>query len=91
MEVTVDDKDTFFEYDTYEEFTAERLKLNYEHTLKIWYALPAGLPNLNDGPLQRRTRSEQRAIFRKVKVYYVYSKIFKHSCLRKKIYVRGET
>jgi hypothetical protein len=92
MEVPLNanDKDILFEFNTYEEFTKERLKLNYENTLKLWYSLPADLPNIDDGPVQRRTRRQQRAIFRKTKLLYIYSKLFKRTCLKKKIYSRGE-
>jgi hypothetical protein len=92
MEISLNDndKDSLFEFQTYEEFTKERLKLNYENTLKLWYSLPAGLPNVDDGLVQRRTPRQQRKIFRKLKVLYVYSKLFKRTCLKNKIYAKGE-
>ena len=92
MEVSanIEDKDILFEFKSYEEFTKERLKLNYENTLKLWYSLPAGLPNIDDGLVQRRTPRQQRKIFRKIKVLYLYSKLFKRTCLKKKIYSKGE-
>ena len=92
MEVSLNtnDKDSLFEFRTYEEFTKERLKLNYENTLKLWYSLPAGLPNVDDGLVQRRTPRQQRRIFRKLKLLYVYSKLCKRTCLKHKIYARGE-
>jgi hypothetical protein len=88
--LNANDKDILFEFDTYEEFTKERLKLNYENTLKLWYSLPAGLPNMDDGFVQRRTPRQQRKTFRKIKLLYLYSKFFKRTCLKKKIYSRGE-
>jgi len=92
MEISLNanDKDILFEFNTYEEFTKERLKLNYENTLKLWYSLPADLSNIDDGLIQRRTPRQQRKIFRKVKVLYVYSKLLKRTSLKKKIYSRGE-
>ena len=33
------DGNSLFDFDTYEEFRKERLKLNYENTLKLWYSL----------------------------------------------------
>jgi hypothetical protein len=92
MEVSLNanDKDILFEFNTYEEFTKERLKLSYENTLKLWYSLPAGLPNIDGGPAQRRTPRQQRKIFRKIKLFYFYSKLFKRSCLKKKMYSKGE-
>ncbi|CAF4004367.1 unnamed protein product [Rotaria sp. Silwood2] len=40
------DSDIPFEFKTYEEFKSERLKLNHENTLKLWYSLPSGLPTV---------------------------------------------
>jgi hypothetical protein len=92
MEISLNanDKDILFEFNTYEEFTKERLKLNHENTLKLWYSLPADLSNIDDGLIKRRTPRQQRAIFRKVKILYVYSKLLKRTCLKKKIYSKGE-
>lgn len=88
--LTDNDKHIFFEFNTYEEFTKERLKLNHENTLKLWYSLPTDLSNINDGLIKRRTPRQQRAMFRKLKVLYVYSKLLKRTCFKKKIYSRGE-
>ena len=88
--LTDNDKHIFFEFSTYEEFTKERLKLNHDNTLKLWYSLPTDLSNIDDGLIQRRTPGKQRAIFRKLKVLYVYSKLLKRTCLKKKIYSKGE-
>ena len=84
------DKNIIFEFNTYEEFTKERLKLNHDNTLKLWYALPTDLSNIDDVILQRRTPREQQKIFRKIKLLYVYSKLLKKTCFKKKIYARGE-
>ena len=92
MEISLNahDKDILFEFNTYEEFTKERLKLNYENTLKLWYSLPTDLSNIDDRLIQRCTPRQQRKTFRKVKVLYLYSKLLKRTCFKKKIYSRGE-
>ena len=92
MEISLnnDDKNALFEFQNYEEFTKERLKLNYENTLKLWYSLPASLPNDSDGLVPRRTRGQQRKIFRKVKLLYVYSRLLHRTCFKKRIYFRGK-
>lgn len=85
-----DENNDFFEFSTYEEFTKERLKLNNERTLKLWYTLPSDLSNLGDRFLQRRTVRQQKAILRRVKLLYLYSKLFKRTCIKKRIYSKGE-
>ena len=84
------DKTSFFEFPTYEEFSKERQKLNFEHTLKLWYSLPAGLPDAVEGYLYRYTPQQQRTAFRKIKIYYLYTKVFKRTCIRKKVYSKGK-
>ncbi|UJR12318.1 hypothetical protein I4U23_016495 [Adineta vaga] len=83
------DNNIFFEFDTYEEFTKERVKLNYEHTLKLWYSRPTDLSNIDNRFIQQRTRQQQRATLRKIKVFYFCSKLFKRTCLKKKMYSKG--
>ncbi|CAF1478785.1 unnamed protein product [Rotaria sp. Silwood1] len=58
------DTNTYFEFKTYEEFRKERLKLNYDNTLKLWYSLPDTLPISDNNRVRRQTRKEQRALFR---------------------------
>lgn len=90
LSLTEDDKHVFFEFSTYEEFTKERLKLNHENTLEHWYSLPTDLSNIDETFIQRHAPRQQRAIFRKLKVLYVYSKLLKRTCLKKKIYSKSE-
>ncbi|CAM4926071.1 unnamed protein product [Rotaria socialis] len=75
MEVSLNpnDNNIFFEFNTYEEFTKERLKLNYEQTLKLWYSRPADLSNIDNQFIRRRTPRQQRAVLRKMKLFYFYS------------------
>ncbi|CAF1064917.1 unnamed protein product [Rotaria sordida] len=58
------DTDKYFEFKTYEEFRKERLKLNYDNTLKLWYSLPDTLPLNDNNRVRRHTRKQQRALFR---------------------------
>lgn len=92
MEVSLNpnDNNIFFEFNTYEEFTKERLKLNYEQTLKLWYSRPADLSNIDNQFIRRRTPRQQRAVLRKVKLFYFYSKLLKRTCIKKKLYSKGE-
>ncbi|CAF4332261.1 unnamed protein product, partial [Rotaria sordida] len=79
------DTDTYFEFKTYEEFRKERLKLNYDCTLKLWYSLPDTLPTNDNNRVRRQTRKQQRARFRKIRNYLVYAILFKKTSLKKKI------
>ncbi|CAF1387097.1 unnamed protein product [Rotaria sordida] len=79
------DIDTYFEFKTYEEFRKERLKLNYDCTLKLWYSLPDTLPTNDNNRVRRQTRKQQRARFRKIRHYLVYAILFKKTSLKKKI------
>ncbi|CAF4979881.1 unnamed protein product [Rotaria sp. Silwood1] len=83
------DTDTYFEFKTYEEFRKERLKLNYENTLKLWYSLPNSLPINDSNRLRRQTRKQQRARFRKIRHYAVYAILPKKTFLKKKIQSKG--
>ncbi|CAF3412441.1 unnamed protein product [Rotaria sp. Silwood1] len=49
------DSDKYFEFKTYEEFRKERLKLNYDNTLKLWYSLPDTLPINDNNRVRRQT------------------------------------
>ncbi|CAF1191803.1 unnamed protein product [Rotaria sordida] len=71
------DTDTYFEFKTYEEFRKERLKLNYDNTLKLWYSLPDTLPINENNRFRRHTRKQQRARFRKIKHCVAYAILFK--------------
>ena len=92
MEISLNnnDKNALFEFKNYEEFTKERLKLNYENTLKLWYSLPASLPNDNDGLVPRRTCRQQRKISRKMKLLNMYTRLLRRTCFKKRIYFRGK-
>ncbi|CAF4025210.1 unnamed protein product [Adineta steineri] len=84
------DTDTYFEFKTYEEFRAARLKLNYDSTLKLWYSLPEGLPTSEDNQLVRRqTTRQQRARVTYMKFYAFYCTLLKKTFLRKKIQSKG--
>lgn len=82
--------DTYFEYKTYEEFRRERLKLNYDSTLKLWYSLPNGLPTADNQLVRRQTSTQQRARVRYMKFFAVYSTLLKKTFFRKKIQAQGK-
>lgn len=82
--------DTFFEYSTYEEFRTERLKLNYDSTLKLWYSLPPGLPSHDNQLVRRQTTKQQRSRLRKMKFFAFYCALLKKTFLRKKIQAKGK-
>ncbi|CAF0822390.1 unnamed protein product [Rotaria sordida] len=81
--------DIYFEFETYEEFRKERLKLNYDSTLKLWYSLPNGLPTLDNNLVRRQTIKQQRARLRKMKFFAFYCTLFKKTFLKKKIQSKG--
>jgi hypothetical protein len=83
--------DTYFEYKTYEEFRKERLKLNYDSTLKLWYSLPQGLPSADNQLVRRQTPKQQRARVRRMKFYAFYCTLLKKTFLRKKIQSKGRS
>ena len=89
--VTDDDDDVLFVYNTYEEFQQEREKLNYENTLRIWYSLPSGLPNIDNERIKRYTSLQQRKRVGKVSAFAIYCILFKKTSLRKKISAKGKT
>lgn len=82
--------DVLFKFNTYEEFNKERLELNYENTLKIWYSLPTSLPDINDQRVKRHTLQEQQARERKIKFFTFYGRLLKRTCLKNYIHSRGE-
>jgi len=81
--------DTFFEFKTYEEFRTERLKLNYDSTLKLWYSLPNGLPTTDNQLVRRQTPKQQRTRVRNMKFYAFYCTLLKKTFLRKRIQKKG--
>ncbi|CAF1083090.1 unnamed protein product, partial [Adineta ricciae] len=81
--------EVYFEYDTYEEFRQERLKLNYNSTLKLWYSLPNGLPTIDNQLVRRQTTRQQRARVRNMKFFAFYCTLLKKTFLRKKIQSKG--
>jgi len=81
--------DTYFEYQTYEEYRKERLQLNYDSTLKLWYSLPTGLPTVDNKLVRRQTIKQQRSRLRKLKFFAFYCALLKKTFLRKKIQAKG--
>ncbi|CAF2957672.1 unnamed protein product [Rotaria sp. Silwood2] len=84
------DTETYFEFKTYEEFQKERLKLNYDNTLKLWYSLPNCLPTTDNNLVRRQTLKQQRARLRKMKFFAFYCTLFKKTFLKKKIHSKGK-
>jgi hypothetical protein len=82
--------DAYFEFKTYEEFRKERLKLNYDSTLKLWYSLPNGLPTIDNKLVRRQTPKQQRARVRNMKFFAFYYTLLKKTFLRKKIQSKGK-
>lgn len=85
-----DDGNILFDFDTYEEFRKERLKLNYESTLKIWYSLPSGLPNIDNERVKGYTHRQQRVRMGKAKLFVVYYMLFKRTFLKNRIRSKGK-
>lgn len=83
------DADNLFEYPTYEEFRHERLQLNHDSTLKLWYSLPPGLPALNNQLVRRQTPKQQRARVRSFKFFAFYCTLLKKTFLKKTIHSKG--
>lgn len=81
--------DTYFEYSTYDEFRKERLLLNHDNTLKLWYSLPNGLPTSDANLVRRQTIKQQRARIRNMKFFAFYCTLLKRTFLRKKIQAKG--
>ena len=81
--------DAYFEYKTYEEFRTERLKLNYDSTLKLWFSLPNGLPSIDNKLVRRQTVKQQRKRLRKMKFFAFYCALLKNTFLKKKIHSKG--
>lgn len=81
--------DMFFQYSIYEEFRRERLILNHDSTLKLWYSLPNGLPSSDNPIVRRQTSKEQRKRIRKMKFFAFYCTLLKKTFLRKKIQSKG--
>ncbi|CAF5197735.1 unnamed protein product, partial [Rotaria magnacalcarata] len=77
--------DSYFEFTSYEEFRKERLALNYDSTLKLWYSLPSGLPSVENHLVRRQTSKQQRSRLRKLKFFAFYCTLFKKTFLKKKI------
>ena len=82
--------DKYFEFKTYEQFRDERLKLNHESTLKLWYSLSTDLSSIDNKLAKRQTIQQQRARLRKMKFFAFYCTFLKKTCLKKKIYAKGK-
>ena len=87
--MNTNDTNTFFEYATYDEFRRERLVLNHESALNLWYSLPAGLPTLANSLVRRQTPKEQRSRLRKMKFFAFYCTLLRKTFLRKRIHGKG--
>ena len=87
--MATDDSDIPLVFNSYEEFKNERSKLNYENTLKIWYSLPSGLPNMDNPRVTRHTSRQQRIRKGKAKLFIVYYILFKRTFLKKRIRSKG--
>ena len=74
-----EDGDILFAFKTYEEFKNERLKLNYESTLKLWYSLPSGLPRIENRRIREYTSRQQRVRMGKVSFFAVYCMLLKRN------------
>ncbi|UJR17091.1 hypothetical protein I4U23_003988 [Adineta vaga] len=84
-----DDGDTLFAFNTYEEFKNERVKINYENTLQLWYSLPSGLPKIDNQRIKEYSSRQQRMRMGKVSAFAVYCALFKRTPLRKRISSKG--
>lgn len=84
------DEDTVFEYKTYDEFRAERMKLNYENTLRLWYSLPTNLSSLDPKLAPRHTAKQQKAHLLRLKLFAFYCSLLSKSCVKGKIHAKGK-
>ena len=82
--------DVLFDYQSYEEFRRERVKLNHENTLKLWYSLPSNLTNIENKLFKPQTLRQQRKRSRKFQFFAIYSAILKKTCLKNRIRSKGE-
>jgi hypothetical protein len=82
--------DILFEFQTYEEFRRERLKLNNESTLKLWHSLPSNLTNIDNTLFRRQTIRQQRKRTRNFKCFAIYSLLLRKTCLKNKIHSKGK-
>lgn len=82
--------ETLFEYATYEEFRQERLKINHESALHLWYSLPTTLPDRDNQLVRRQTSRQQRRRVRQMKFFAFYCTLFKKTFLKSKIHAKGE-
>ncbi|CAF1636398.1 unnamed protein product, partial [Didymodactylos carnosus] len=83
------DNDILFEFQSYEEFRRERLKLNNESTLKLWYSLPSNLTNIDNKLFRRQALRQQRKRLRNFKFFAIYSSFLKKTFLKNKIRSKG--
>ncbi len=82
--------DILFEFQTYEEFQRERLKLNNENTLKLWYSLPSNLTSIDNKLFRPQTLRQQRKRARNFKCFAIYSLLLKKTFLKNKIHSKGK-
>ena len=87
--MATDDGDILFDFDTYEEFKTERLKLNYENTLQLWYSLPSELRSIDNQRVRAYTSRQQRMQKGKAKLFVVYYVLFRQTFLKKRIHSKG--
>ena len=90
IQIDVDHDDVLFEFPSYEDFRRERLKLNHESTLKLWYSLPANLTNIDNQLFRQQTLRQQKKRFRNFKLFAIYSMILKRTFLKNKVRSKGK-
>ncbi|CAF1316580.1 unnamed protein product [Rotaria sordida] len=83
------DNDILFEFESYEEFQRERLKLNAESTLKLWYSLPSNLTNIDNKLIRQQTLKQQKKRLRNLKFFAIYSMFLKKTFLKNRIRSKG--
>lgn len=84
------DADVLFDFPSYEDFQRERLTLNHENTLKLWYSLPTNLTNINNQLFRQQTLQQQKKRFRNFKLFALYSMILKKTFLKNKVRSKGK-
>lgn len=92
IQISIDqnDDDALFEFQNYDDFRRERIKLNHDNTLKLWYSLPTNLTNIDNKLFRQQTLRQQRKRFRNFKFFAVCSMILKRTFLKNKIRSRGK-
>ena len=87
--MSVNDGDALFDFNTYEEFQKERIEINYENTLKLWYSLPTELPSVDNQRVKEYSRQQQRIRMTKVKIFVCKYLLLKKTFFKQKIRSKG--